>query len=201
MSILELLDRQLDSSSVHQISRSIGEDPATTQQAINAALPVLLGALANNSRESGGAMALAGALDRDHDGSVLDDLMGYLGKSQQAQSMGGDILGHILGSRRGHAEQAIGRMSGMNSGSAGKLLAMLAPLVLGALGRQKRQGNMGFEDLSGMLGRERKEIETAEPKAGSLFEQLIDRDGDGQISDDLASMGTSMLGSFLRSRR
>ena len=161
---------------------------------------MLVGALANNTNQSGGAQALLGALDRDHDGSVLDDVAGFLGQSGAA-GLGGGILGHVLGGRRQGAERAVGKVSGLDSGQAGQLLAMLAPLVMGALARQRRSQNLDAGGLAGMLAGERRRVEQAQPQAGSLLQQVIDRDGDGDITDDLAQMGAGLLGSFLKGRR
>ncbi|MEM1181222.1 MAG: DUF937 domain-containing protein [Acidobacteriota bacterium] len=205
MSVLELLSQQLDSNAISEMSRQIGADEKTTQNAVNAALPMLVGALANNTQQAGGAQALLGALDRDHDGSVLDDVMGFLGgaggQGGQGGGMGGAILGHILGGRQAGAEQAIGRASGLNAASVGPLLSMLAPLVMGALSKQKQQGGLGADGLASMLGQERQQVERAAPGAGSLLSSVLDSDGDGEIGDDLAKIGSNLLGSFLSGRR
>jgi hypothetical protein len=74
--LIRSIATQLDSGAMNQLGRQLGTDSQSTQNAVQAALPLLLGALAKNSASSGGADALAGALDRDHDGSILDDLHG-----------------------------------------------------------------------------------------------------------------------------
>ncbi|MCG8455803.1 MAG: DUF937 domain-containing protein [Holophagales bacterium] len=200
MSLLELLGQQIDGQAIRNMSQQLGEDPETTSKAVSAALPMLVGALANNTSRSGGAQSLLSALDRDHDGSVLDDVVGFLGQGGAAAS-GQGILGHLLGGRQVGAEQALGKVSGMNAQKAGQLLAMLAPLVMGVLGRARQQESVDADGLAGMLARERREVERAQPKAGSLLEQVIDRDGDGDVSDDLLDIGSSLLGSFLGGRR
>ncbi|MEM8997322.1 MAG: DUF937 domain-containing protein, partial [Acidobacteriota bacterium] len=145
MSVLELLSKQLDSNAISTMSRQLGADEQSTAQAVNAALPMLVGALAKNTQQQGGAQALLGALDRDHDGSVLDDVAGFLGGASGGGGggMGQAILGHILGGRQNGAEQAIGQASGLNASSTNQLLGMLAPLVMGALSKQKQQGGLG----------------------------------------------------------
>jgi len=61
-----------------------------------------MSALAKNSTQSESAISgLTGTLDRDHDGSILDDIMGLMtGKTQQQnQKMlnGQGTLSHVLG--------------------------------------------------------------------------------------------------------
>ena len=198
MSILEMLSQQLGGDAVTQISRQLGADQGATEKALSGALPMLVGALARNASNQDGASALDRALGR-HDGSVLEDVAGFLGRGPTND--GGKILGHVLGGRQGNAEGSLAKMSGMDSAQIGKLLAMLAPLVLGALGKAKRNDNIGARDLGGMLGGEVQRAERSAPGAGSLIGSLLDADGDGSMMDDLAEKGLSMLGKSLFGRR
>lgn len=194
-SILDLLSSQLENPDrLNHLSRAIGADAQTTQRAVAGALPVLLGALAGNANRPGGAASLAQALEKDHDGSLLDDLSGFLGAGRTADGDG--ILRHALGSRQDVAQQQLGRMSGLDAGSAGRLLAMLAPVVMGALGRSMRQKQLDASALPGLLEKERQTAEKTMPGIGGMLTQLLDSDGDGQFLDDAARM----LGSFLNRR-
>lgn len=201
MSVLDILTQQLDDKAIQQMGNQLGVDDNTASQAVSAALPMLIGALANNSSQSGGAQALASALDRDHDGGILDDVVGFLGQGSQSSGLGAGILKHILGGRQGNAENALGKVAGLNSGQAGQLLSMLAPLVMGALAKQKQSGGLDAGALAGMLAGDRQRVERAQPQAGSFLQSVIDRDGDGNIADDIAEIGGGLLSSFLKNRR
>ncbi|MEM9554626.1 MAG: DUF937 domain-containing protein [Acidobacteriota bacterium] len=200
MSLLEMISQQLDDQALSQVSQRLGTDQATTQRAVAAALPMLVEGLARNAQQPQGANALASALDRDHDGSVLDNLHGFLGGGG-AESLGGSILGHIFGARQSAAQEGLGQLGGLDGQKASQLLAMLAPLVLGALGRQKRAGGLGADGVADMLGTERRQVEQANPRGASIFEQMLDRDGDGSVADDVASIGMDLLGGFLGGKR
>ncbi|MBZ9749714.1 DUF937 domain-containing protein [Deinococcus sp. HMF7604] len=116
----------------------LGTSPQQTQSAVEAALPLLLGALTRNAAQPGGLDALSGALDR-HDGSAL----GAFGQGQLPDTADGQkILGHVFGGQQTQAAQAVGRRAGIDPQLAMQLLTMLAPLVLGYLSRQ-RQGQVG----------------------------------------------------------
>lgn len=78
-SLLDGLMQQLGSDTIAKLGQQLGADSATTQQAVGAALPAILGALAKNAQSPDGAAALAGALEKDHDGSVLDNVSSVLG--------------------------------------------------------------------------------------------------------------------------
>ena len=91
-SLMDILGDSLDDQTVGQIGRQIGVDPQTAQGAVSAAIPVIVAALARNASDPTGAEALHGALERDHDGSLLEDLGGFLGGGASS-SIGGAILG------------------------------------------------------------------------------------------------------------
>ncbi len=194
MSILEMLTQQLGSGGIQKISRSLGADEGATGSAIGAALPLLMGALARNSATNDGAEQLHRALNR-HDGSVLDNVSGFL--DQPDENDGNGILGHVLGGRRGTVEAGVSKASGLDQAAVAKLLPMLAPLVMGAVGRTQRQSKADAASLAGVLASERNQIEQEQPALQGLG-RLLDTDGDGQVVDDLARMGKGLLGGLFR---
>jgi len=200
-SILDLLSQSLGSGAVQQVGRQLGLDPGTASKAVSGAVPMLVSALANNAQQRGGAESLLAALDRDHDGSVLDDVAGFLGQGAPAQSAGAGILKHALGSRNDAAAQGLSKLAGIDTSKAGSVLAMLAPLVMGALGRAKRQQRLGPSDLGQMLGRERQRMASEDAGVMGMISGLLDRDGDGSVGDDVARMGAGLLGKFFGSGR
>lgn len=216
--LLDLLRQQIDDQTVQRISDQIGANPATTQRAMEAALPLLVGALARNAdRSPEGAQALNRALEQDHDGSLLDRLNEVLGKSSDGSSLadaasgvqgglsidrrtvdGAGILGHILGGKRNAVELGLSRASGMDVRQANNLLPVLAPIVMSALGRLKQQRSAGAEGVTDLLRQERAQIEqeTAGEHEGGLL-GFLDRDDDGSIADDVARIGGTLGGSGL----
>jgi hypothetical protein len=158
-----------------------------------------MSALARSSSQEGGAASLAGALDRDHDGSVLDDVAGFLG-SPDTQS-GDGILRHTLGDRRPAVEEELGRQTGLDLGTITKLLPILAPLVMGALGKAKRQDQLDVGGLTSMLSGERQRAESASSGSMEMIAALLDTDRDGQVADNVAEVGMGLLGRFLKRRR
>ena len=167
-SILDMVGQQLGGNTVNQISQQLGSDPNSTAQAIQMALPMLVGGLAHNAQNPQGAAALDSAL-ASHDPGLLDNVAGLLGGGGSASGLGGalggmlgggggtggglggvlgsvlaggagaGILGHVLGGRQPAVEQGIGRATGMNQQQVGQLLLLLAPLVMAALARRRQQ--------------------------------------------------------------
>lgn len=186
---MQSLIGSLGQSELSALGQQLGADPATTGKAVSAALPALLGSLSRNADSPTGAASLASALDRDHDGSILDDIGGFLGGGQTAA--GDAILGHVLGGRQPAVEQNIANSAGLDLGMVQRLLPLLAPLLMGYVGRAKRQQGFDAGSLAGMLGGARRQIDAGSP---GLLGSLLDADGDGDATDDVLRLGGKLLG-------
>ncbi|HEY0143882.1 MAG TPA: DUF937 domain-containing protein [Thermoanaerobaculia bacterium] len=167
-SILDAVRQQLGPDTIQQMSGALGADPAATSNAISLALPALLGGLSQNAAQPQGAAALDTALNA-HDGSILDNLGGMLGGGG---GIGGAILGHIFGGRRDTVEQGVGRGSGLNAGQVAQLMAMLAPLVMGVLGRMKQNQGIDATRLPDVLQKGREQAEQETPGLGGILDAL-----------------------------
>lgn len=202
------LGHQIENGLMDQLTRQIGGAPKReTTVATSAILSSLMGALARNASTPQGADSLSGALDRDHDGSILDDLGSLLGGGAQSRPElsrtlnGAGILKHILGEQQQETVQEVSQTSGLSTDKVGSLMVTLAPIVLGMLGKTKRERNIDSGGLGGMLTDyvTRGQQGQAAPDLG-LAGQLLDRDRDGSVIDDIASIGTKMLGGFFNRR-
>lgn len=233
--LMQILGQALDGQAVDQISNQLGMDRDSAQNAIGLAIPVLVGALSRNASTPEGARALESAVERDHDGSILDNLGGLLGGGgggdllggggagggllgqvlgsvlgggggAPAQSDGGGLLGggigaailrHVLGGRQAGVEQGVGRATGLDAATVGQLLAILAPIVMGALGRA-RQGGGGLDSI---LGGAQQEVQQQAPAANDFLTQILDQNRDGSSLDDVARMGAGILGGLFGGRK
>lgn len=144
-SVMEQLQNK---GAVEQIASRLGVSPEQANSAVGAGLPAILAGLAKNAQRPDGASALASALDKDHDGSVLED-DGYFDTYQQKNGAG--ILGHVFGNQTGAVGSQVSALGGLDPAQGGQLLQMLAPLVMGFLGKQKSSGGLDVSDLAAML--------------------------------------------------
>jgi len=140
-----LLEQLMKSGAVDKVAGRLGVDPAKANSALSSAVPALMAGLARNAQKPEGAAALAGALDKDHDGSVLDDDTYF---DHYEERKGDKILGHVFGERQGAVQSEVSQLSGLNAGQGAELLKMLAPLVMGYLGKQKSGGGLDVGDLA-----------------------------------------------------
>ncbi len=181
--VLAELDRP---GALTSIAAKLGVDEAQARQAIESALPVLLGGIARNAQDGAGASALLAALDKDHDGSVLDDIGDLL--SAGGGATGAGILGHVFGERQTQVQEGLGQATGISGQGMGQLLSMLAPLVMGALGRAKQQGGLDATGLQETLTREGATLTQNAPGLMQGVLRLLDRNQDGSALDDIAGM-------------
>lgn len=187
-SILQLLVSQLAGGAIGKISQQTGINERQAQQAVGLALPVLIGALSRNASSGEGAAALTGALQRDHDGSILGNLASALGRPETIQD-GSAILGHVLGGQRAAVETRLGRASGLDASQVAQILAVLAPIVMGALGQVRQRQGLDARGVSQVLQQERRTVEST----ASGLTQLLDMDGDGDVSAEIATLGANLL--------
>lgn len=193
MSLADQLFGMLDSGGLEKLGAQLGVDSKKAAAGAQAALPVLLGALARNTGSEAGATALADALERDHDGSVLERFSA--GQTAGLLEQGGGILRHVLGGRASKVEEGVAQVAGLGREQAGSLVAMLAPLVMGALGRTRRESGLDAGGLARLVqGEAGRAVERA-PQAASLLTGLLDADGDGDVdAGDLLRRGSKLLG-------
>lgn len=188
--ILDLLNSDLGKTIISGVSGQTNQPQNKTQDVLTMALPVLMQAMKRNAATPQGAEGLLGALNGGkHDGSILDNLGGLFGGGVDSNVIneGSKILGHVLGGKQQHVEQALGAKSGMDANSVAQILKIAAPLLMGVLGKQSKQQNVsnssGIEGLlGGLLGGNSPQQEQ------SFLESILDADGDGSIVDDVAGM-------------
>lgn len=196
--LLDLLQGQLGGAVMDQLSNQLGAKKEETAAATDGIISMLTTALAKNAATPEGASALANALDNDHDGSILDNLGDLMsGNLNSRAANGAGILKHILGGKQANAIDVISQMSGLSSGKTGNLMTILAPMVLGMLGKEKRTNNLDTTGISDILTRSVKSA-TNKRQEMNLIEKFIDQDGDGSIMDDLANMGMKMFGNMFK---
>lgn len=182
--ITQMVTQQLAGAAGKQIASRLGISESAATTAVAVAVPLILAALARNASQPEGAQALHQAVANDHDGSIFDNLMGYLGNPQAANGSG--ILGHVLGDQRGAVENNLAQATGLDPGSAGSLMEMVAPLVMGAVGQTQQQNGLDSAGLADYLGQQQQQSQAAAPDMMGMLSSMLDSNKDGSVTDDLA---------------
>lgn len=198
--LMDLLQGQLQNGLLDQLTGQLGgASKEQTQSAINLALSTLLGALNRNAAKPEGLQGLFGALEKTHDGGILDnigDLLNGSASGKAADGMG--ILSHLLGgSNIFNVINVISKGSGLSRNNSMNLLMKLAPVALGMLGKQKKQQHMQPAGLLDYLKTSNQQVQQRMPQQ-NLIEKMLDRDGDGSVMDEIAGMGMKALGGLFR---
>ena len=109
-----------------------------------------------------------------------------------------DVLGKALGNKKNRVEESIGRSSGLDLRKIGPLIAILGPLILGAMKAQASTRTSGNSrsinpgDLTEMMRGERSSVEKR--PGGSMISKMLDQDGDGDFDlSDIIKLGMRFL--------
>jgi len=184
--IFDTVQQQLTPDTVNQVSRQLNLDPATAQNAINAALPVVLGGIARNADDPAAAnvidseadnhLGLLGGLDNlipGGSGGILGGLAGAIGSG----GLGG-VLGNVLGSKNAQVQDGVTKASGLDPQKSKQLMMILVPIVLAAIAHHKRQTKITPADMSPSLQNEarsaQQHAERQQPHLGGILGGIMD---------------------------
>lgn len=148
MSLIDLLTGNTGNQVAEKAENKFGISKNQILALLAVATPLVISYLRNKSQDNKEAEALNNALDKDHDGSILDDTS----QLEARQNEGGSILSHVFGSEKGNVENQLSQNTGISIDKIGPILAMLAPVIMGYIGKEKQQNNVGAGGLGDLLG-------------------------------------------------
>lgn len=142
------IDDILNSLPIDEIASKLGVDPDTARRAVQEGGATILSGLQHNAQTPDGSAAIEQALSR-HSG---------MGDSVDVNAVdtadGQKILGHIFGSQEPEVAQKLTDAPQTAGIDFGKLLPMLAPIVMGLLAKNQggQQSAAPSGDSSGGIG-------------------------------------------------
>ncbi|KPH12332.1 DUF937 domain-containing protein [Chryseobacterium sp. ERMR1:04] len=148
MSLIDLLTGNTGNEVAQQAENKFGISKNQIIALLAVAAPLVISYLRNKSQDAKEAEALNSALDKDHDGSILNDAS----QLEARQSEGGSILNHVFGGDKENVENQLSQNTGISIDKIGPILAMLAPVIMGYIGKEKQQSNVGAGGLGDLLG-------------------------------------------------
>ena len=164
--LVDLVMQQVGGNVPGILGSLLGESADRTSGAVAGAVPAVLGGLMGlASKGEEGISQLQVAADHQGDG-MLDDLTGMLGDGNHTAviEQGGNMLRSLLGDGMvGTLVGAIGKSSGLGSGSSKSLLGLVAPIVMSVLSRQKKEQGLDGGGLANLLMGQKDNIQSAMP--------------------------------------
>jgi hypothetical protein len=169
MNILDELQQTHGSEIQRVLTQQLGLSPQQAAGALNKVGPLILGAL-KRDKDLRGEDHVAGKVQQFGSVDLSDP-----GATMSGAHAGDTDLGGLLGGKGNQASQQLAQHLGISTGTAMKIIPMLAPLIIGML--MKKGGGVpgGTPGTGGGGG------------LGGLA-SILDRDGDGQILDDLGAL-------------
>lgn len=194
MDITRLIESHIDDSTLAAFASKLGLEKNQTTELVGAITPILTAALAKNAATPAGAEALNAALEKDHDGSIFTQLPDLLSDTSAFKADG--ILKHILGDKQSVITTAAAKALGKDPATVTKAMQTMAPLLMGALGKVKKQDGISIDALKDMLSTKNAGAQSSVLQ--SLITSFFDKDKDGSVADDLADMGIKMVKGFFK---
>jgi OmpA-OmpF porin, OOP family len=151
MNLLDGLKTALGSQGIESIAGMLGENTHNTQMAATSGAASVLaslmqGAASNNG--GGAANILKMITSGGHDGSALGNIAGLLSGGDSSglagmMSGGSGILSSLLGDKSSGIADLLGSITGVKSSSASSIMSMVAPMLLGMIGKNVGTGGVG----------------------------------------------------------
>lgn len=192
MNTLETIMKQLNNKdALQQLGNSINAKPDDVKKVAELGIPALMEALNRNTNTQEGAQSLARALEQHQDDDV-DDIASFL-KNVDTDD-GAKIIEHILGGKSSNVTSKLAKKAGMSSEQTRKLLIQFAPLLLGLLGKKKKEDNLDASGVSNLTSTLSSLLGASNNNSGSgssllnLASSLLDDDDDDNNSSSLGSI-------------
>ncbi len=131
--ILDALGGALTPQALIALAKQLGLGFDDVTRLVKAILPALLEQLQGNA-DRGDSENIAAAVSKDHDGSGLDDAVGFLGGGFLRGS-GSGILGHVFGDQLDATAKRISGETHLPEGAVRMAMTALAPMAMGAIAK------------------------------------------------------------------
>ena len=149
-SLLSLATPQITAA----LSSRLGESESSVQKGLQGGLASILGALAGKAGDDDFLKTIFNMITGPGAGAGLLSSLGGVASGSanpDVTDLGSRFLSQVLGSQQSTVTSAIGSASGLKSSSAGSILSMAAPMVMGLLGQRAADSNLNAGSLGSLL--------------------------------------------------
>ena len=165
MDLVGMLKGAVTPDLIGAASKAIGASHDQTKGAIEASLPALLGGLASQAGNAGSFGKIFDLIKSGDLGGMANKIAGGGAGLDGVLGQGSGILKMLFGDKLDTLLKGLGGVSGLASGGLRKLLAMLAPLMLGKIGEAVKTQGLSASRLASLLDSQKGAIQAALPQA------------------------------------
>jgi uncharacterized protein DUF937 len=179
---------------IGRIAGALGLNRSDAQSGVSAVVPALLAAFSGLADKPGGAQSLVNTVKQQS--GVLDNFASMIGGNNLSSFIerGSSLLTSLLGSHDQAAlTGAVARSAGLGQNKATSLLGMLAPVVMGLIGRQIGTRGVDIGSLTSLLASQKEQIAQALPNG---MGELLDRTGLSSGLESARRATTEATGQF-----
>lgn len=151
MNITDLITGGIGSKAIAGVAKVLNIDESKAKWVVAAAVPLMIAALNYNSKKSAEKEASINNALEKHNGGILDQIGDFFGQGPTEDD--NKIVNHMFGKNTDVVKQNLASKTGISTDKIGSALAILAPIVMGYLGKQKQQASSGggIGDLLGSV--------------------------------------------------
>lgn len=164
--LVSLISQFITPDIVASIAEAIGIDRSKAQSAVTAAVPGVLAGLASSAAQPGGAQRIAEAVTENR--GIFDSISSIFGGGSQSSllNMGSQLVTSLFGTRDSRAlSDAVSSYAGLGSAQGASLIGMLAPLIMGGIGKALGGSEPSAVGISSLLAGQKNNIMSALPSS------------------------------------
>jgi OmpA-OmpF porin, OOP family len=171
--LLDMAKSYFSNELISKASSSLGESEGGISKVISAAIPSLIGTIADKASSHEGANSVLSMASEQNDSGILGSLGGFLGGDDNSNSLlskGSGIISSLFGNggQSNMLTTLISSFAGVKGSTVGTILSMAAPAILGLVGKHTKDNNMSASSMASMLGEQKKSAMSMLPAGFSL---------------------------------
>jgi outer membrane protein OmpA-like peptidoglycan-associated protein len=169
--LLDTVKGLISNDLVSKASAYLGEQEGGISKALSGILPSLLAGITDKASTPEGANTVAGLAAETNHAGFPENISSFFDNNDQASNSAG-LLSGLFGDKTNLLTNLVASFSGTKTGTAGSLISMAAPLVLGFLGKHAATNNLDAAALASMLNSQKSNIISGIPAGlnlGSIF--------------------------------
>lgn len=173
-SIVDLVSGALRGSPLDRLSSRLDESPEVVERGVEHATPLLVASFAKRAQSEQGAEYLVSRVRDDSqpqlEPSELGQVLSDPAAIQRTTQSSGGFLGGFFGNELNTILDMVTSASGLKRSSASTLVGLIAPLVLGWIGRNVKSRGLSAHGLSQWLADEGEKVSARVPAGfSSMF--------------------------------